>query len=202
MVGAVIAAHGAAGWGLMQVQEVHALMGSAQPLLVSWIAPPTVPVATATLPQPPVHSTPRPPAMTIAAAPTPAPAPTLLASPPEPVQAPARDEPTPAPAAPTVQAPAPPKHIPASAVQYLEPPAPDYPHASRRLREAGRVLVRVYIDEAGLPRSVQMEQSSSHARLDDAAVVAVRHARFKPYTENGRPTAGWALIPLLFDLER
>jgi periplasmic protein TonB len=30
----------------------------------------------------------------------------------------------------------------------------------------------------------------------------VRAARFRPYTENGQPTAGWALIPLAFDLEK
>jgi len=86
-------------------------------------------------------------------------------------------------------------------VQYLEPPVLEYPRASRRAGESGRVLVRVYIDEAGLPRTVLVGQSSGHARLDAAALDAVRQARFKPYTENARPTAGWALIPLIFDLE-
>ena len=59
-----------------------------------------------------------------------------------------------------VLAPAPAKVIPASGVQYLIPPPLEYPRASRRMGEAGRVLVRVYIDEDGLPRNVQVNQSS------------------------------------------
>ncbi|MDO9314626.1 MAG: TonB family protein [Burkholderiaceae bacterium] len=95
-----------------------------------------------------------------------------------------------------------PKNLPAESVQYLVAPAPVYPRLSRRQGETGRVLVRVYIDEAGLPRSVQLNASSGHGRLDDAALLAVQQARFKPYAENGRPTGGWALIPLTFDLEK
>ncbi len=87
-------------------------------------------------------------------------------------------------------------------MQYLEPPLLEYPRASRRAGESGRVLVRVYIDEAGLPRSVTLSQSSGYARLDEAALAAVRGARFRPYTENGRALAGYALIPLIFDLEK
>jgi protein TonB len=104
----------------------------------------------------------------------------------------------PAPPAP----PPPPKVIPASAVQYLEPPVLEYPRASRRAGESGRVLLRVYIDETGLPRQVLLAQSSGFARLDDAALTAMKKARFKPYTENGQPTAGWAPAPIDFELER
>ncbi|MFM9915835.1 MAG: energy transducer TonB [Rhizobacter sp.] len=95
-----------------------------------------------------------------------------------------------------------PKNLPAESVQYLVAPAPVYPRLSRRLGETGRVLVRVYIDEAGLPRSFQLNVTSGHGRLDEAALQAVQQARFKPYAENGRPTGGWALIPLTFDLEK
>ena len=78
----------------------------------------------------------------------------------------------------------------------------DYPRLSRRNGEAGRVMVRVYIDTAGLPRNAQVSATSGHARLDDAAVAAVQKARFRPYTENGQPTAGWASIPINFELEK
>ena len=139
----------------------------------------------------------------IAAAPSPAPSNFVVAAPPpEPVvempPAPPVVEAPPAPPAP----PPPPKVIPASAVQYLEPPVVDYPRLSRRNRETGRVMVRVYIDTAGLPRNAHVSASSGYARLDDAAVAAVQKARFKPYTENGQPTAGWAFIPLDFELEK
>jgi len=104
----------------------------------------------------------------------------------------------PAPPAP----PPPPKIIPASAVQYLEPPAPEYPRLSKRNGESGRVMVRVFIDIAGMPRNVQISTSSGVARLDDAALAAVQKARFKPYTENGQPTAGWTYVPINFELEK
>ena len=78
----------------------------------------------------------------------------------------------------------------------------EYPRASRRMGEAGRVLLRVYIDEAGQPRQVLLAQSSGFARLDEAAIAAMKKARFKPYTENGRPTAGWAPAPIDFELEK
>lgn len=98
--------------------------------------------------------------------------------------------------------PALPRDLPAESVRYLVPPAPVYPRLSRQQGETGRVQVRVYIDEAGLPRTVQLSASSGHGRLDEAALQAVLRARFKPYTENGSPMGGWALIPLTFDLEK
>jgi periplasmic protein TonB len=87
-------------------------------------------------------------------------------------------------------------------VQYLEPIALEYPRLSKRAGETGRVMIRVYIDEAGLAQNVQVYRSSAHVRLDDAALAAVQKARFKPYTENGRPVAGWAFIPIEFELEK
>ena len=87
-------------------------------------------------------------------------------------------------------------------MQYLDPPAPDYPRLSKRNGESGRVMVRVYIDIAGLPHNVQVSSSSGHQRLDDAATVAVQRARFKPYFENGQPTAGWTTVPINFELEK
>lgn len=87
-------------------------------------------------------------------------------------------------------------------VQYLEPPAPEYPRLSKRNAESGRVMVRVYIDPSGLPRNVQVSTSSGHPRLDDAAAASVQKARFKPYTENGQPVGAWTTIPINFELER
>lgn len=91
--------------------------------------------------------------------------------------------------------------IPPSAIQYQVPPVLEYPRVSRRLHEAGHVIVRVFVDEQGQPRDVQVRTSSGYARLDAAAVSAVQRARFRPYTANGVPTAGWALIPLDFILD-
>lgn len=96
--------------------------------------------------------------------------------------------------------PAVPRDLPASAIQYLEPPAPVYPRASRRLGEGGLVTVRVFVDADGRPRQLQVVQSSGFVRSDEAALEGVRQARFKPPTDNGRPVAGWARIPIPFEL--
>ena len=94
-----------------------------------------------------------------------------------------------------------PRTVPTSAVQYLRPPAPVYPRASRRQGETGRATVRVLIDEQGRPAELRVQSSSGYARLDEAALEALRDARFRPYAENGVAQRVWALVPIHFDLE-
>lgn len=200
----IAALHGVGVYALLQVPAVQQALAESAPLFVSLIAP-EQPVPPAPPPPVPV-SLPKkttPVAPLISAAPAPAPAvftaPAPAPEPAPPVVAVAVAAPPAPPAPPALP---PPKNIPAAAIQYLEPPAPEYPRLSRRLGEAGLVVVRVYVDEAGFPRSVQLAQSSGFARLDEAALAGVLRARFKPYSENGVPTAGWARIPIPFELER
>lgn len=206
MVAAILAAHVALIYGLLQVREVRDAAREVAPMFVDLIAPPAPPAAPAPPPPTPqpIQKKPPPQAKVIAAAPSPAPAAFVVPIPPPPEPAPAPPAPevvVQAPPAPPAPPPAP-KLIPASAVQYLEPPAPEYPRLSKRNGESGRVTLRVYIDTAGLPHNVQVSASSGHARLDDAAIAAVQKARFRPYTENGQPTAGWTLVPINFELEK
>ena len=205
MVVAILAAHVAAVYGLLQVRELREAAHEVAPMFVDLIAPPAPPVPPVPPPPAPrpIQKKP-PPSPVIAAAPSPAPAPFVVSAPPplpEPVQAPPAPTVVQAPPAPPAPAPAP-KIIPASAVQYLEPPAPEYPRLSRRNAESGRVMLRVFIDIVGMPRNVQVSSSSGFARLDDAALAAVQKARFKPYSENGQPTAGWTYVPINFELEK
>ncbi len=214
LVAAILALHGAAAWGLLQLDAVRSAVADAAPLFVDLIAP----AAPEPLPEPaappppapaPTPKTPPPPAPVIAAAPAPLPAPTSFTAPElPPVEAPAASPTVPVvvatapPAAPASAAAAVTRELPASAIQYLEPPEPAYPRASRRAGEAGLVVVRVFVGADGLPRQLQVLQSSGFARLDEAALDGVRRARFRPPTENGQPTAGWARIPIPFELEK
>lgn len=206
---AIVALHGLAGWALLQMAPVRAALAQAAPMMVDLLAPPAPEPPREQPPAPPPQPVPKkppPPAPVIAAAPSPEPAAFVVPeAPPEPAPAAAPEAPVvaavaapPAPPAP----PPPPKEIPPAAIQYLEPPSPSYPRLSRRLNESGLVVVRVFVDVDGLPRTVQVAQSSGFARLDEAALEGVRHARFRPYAENGRPTAGWARIPIPFELEK
>lgn len=69
-----------------------------------------------------------------------------------------------------------------------------------RRGETGRVVVRVLISRQGQVEKASVRTSSGFSRLDDAAVNAVRTARFKPYTENGVPFPAMADIPFDFVL--
>ena len=207
--GAIVAAHLAAGWALLQVEPVRQALGAAVPLFVDIIEPAPVPPPPAPVPPPPApkprveQRTPPPPV--VAAPPSPAPAP-FEVPPPPPEPAPpappvevAPPAPTPLPAPPPP--PAVPKTVSASAVQYLTPPSLSYPLQSKRLRESGQVTLRVLIEANGRPSRIEVQASSGYQRLDDAAVSAMRTARFKPYIENGQPLAVWVQTPIRFDLE-
>lgn len=203
VVAAISLAHVGAIWAVLQVPAVREAVIEAAPIFVDLLAPPAPPAP------------PPPPAPPVVQPVTKMPLPTLVTAPPAATPAPFEAPPAPEPPAPApvtpvaVEAPPappapppPPKIIPASEVQYLVRPAPEYSRLSIRMGETGQVLVSVYVDEAGLPRMVQVVQSSGHLRLDESAVAAVKKARFKPYTQNGVPTAGWARIPIPFELEK
>jgi protein TonB len=98
--------------------------------------------------------------------------------------------------APPVVAPAAPHVV--SDVAYIEPPQPRYPPESRRSGEEGLVVLRVLINEIGRAARIDVERSSGHARLDDAARQAVQRALFRPYLENGVPHMALATIPIEF----
>lgn len=80
-------------------------------------------------------------------------------------------------------------------VEYQRKPAPVYPLASRRARESGVVVLRVLVDTDGRPKLVEVARSSGYRRLDDAALQAMRKARFKPYLLDGEPRE--AVVPHL-----
>ncbi len=123
-------------------------------------------------------------------------------APPEPVaiDAPPVSEPSPAPvtAAPVVAPP--PVTPPKFNVAYLQNPRPAYPAMSKRLGEAGRVMLRVMVDVNGLPTQVEVRKSSGFPRLDEAALEAVRKWKFVPARRGEEPVAGLADIPIDFGL--
>lgn len=81
---------------------------------------------------------------------------------------------------------------------YLHRPNPVYPAASRRLREAGTVLLRVSLDATGKVREVAVQTTSAYERLDQAAIEAVRQWRFIPATRGQQPVASTVLVPIAF----
>lgn len=87
-----------------------------------------------------------------------------------------------------------------SAAQYLHNPAPVYPPLSRRRGEQGRVIVSALVSSDGLVKEASVEVSSGFARLDEAALSAVRAWRFVPATRDDVAVHKRHLIPLIFVL--
>lgn len=123
-------------------------------------------------------------------APTPSP---IVAPPPAP----------PPPPEPIVAAPPPPPAPlipPQFNADYLNNPAPQYPALSRRLGEEGRVILRVLVDDRGLPARVELRTSSGHNRLDKVALETVKQWKFVPARRGNDAVSAWVLVPISFSL--
>jgi protein TonB len=87
-----------------------------------------------------------------------------------------------------------------SGVEYIRAPQPVYPSISRRMGETGTVMLRVLIGEKGTAEQVTVQKSSGSNNLDEAGRQAVLRALYKPYLEDGKPVAVYALVPINFQL--
>jgi len=170
-----------------------------------------VPPAPEPQPEPPrpeiVPPKPRP----VATAPTPRPVelpplalPQLALPADAPVAAPAVEIPMVIAPSPVPPAPAPAPAAPSQPrfdADYLDNPKPVYPYASRKLKEEGRVLLRVQVAASGLPTDVTVHASSGHARLDQIALETVRRWKFIPARLGSDAVAASVLVPIDFSLK-
>jgi protein TonB len=192
---AAVLLHLVAIWGVLQFEGVRRSIIEAAPIMVNFITPP-----------PEVHEPPPPKPVTKRPEPllTPPVSAPILATktidspsplaPPEPISAPL--PPIEAlPAKPTAVVP------PSFGAAYLQNPPPEYPTASRRLHEEGKVLLRVFVSAAGAADRVEIERSSGSARLDSAAQQAVRAWRFVPARQGDQTVPAWVIVPIQFSLE-
>lgn len=86
---------------------------------------------------------------------------------------------------------------PGLALQMLEGPVPHYPPALLRQGIEGRVMVRIQVDEKGLPMTVAIERSSGFAAFDAAALEVARLTHFSVPRSTG-VGGTWALVPYHF----
>lgn len=86
--------------------------------------------------------------------------------------------------------------------RYRNNPKPKYPEQSRRLRQAGQVLVDVEVSTEGQAVSVKLKRSSGFSLLDDAALEAVRRWTFEPARTAGMPMQSRVVVPVRFDLSQ
>jgi periplasmic protein TonB len=79
-------------------------------------------------------------------------------------------------------------------------PAPGYPRLARRAGEEGSVLCRLHLDAAGAVLTVEVVESSGHARLDEAVRETLATWSFEPRREDGRAVPGSLLHRVTFRL--
>ncbi len=199
----VIALHLLVLWAL-QSGLAREVAQAVQPVLFAQLLAAPTPVPPAPEPPPPEPPKPQPRIRPEPAPPSP-PEPseraiTLEPAPPaEPVAVTPAPQAAPAPAEPAVvEVPVTPPSFHAA---YLNNPAPVYPAASRRLGETGEVLLLVEVMPDGGPGEIRVRQGSGHARLDDAALAAVRRWRFVPARQGDEPVTAWVLVPIRFSLK-
>ena len=86
----------------------------------------------------------------------------------------------------------------ASAVSENLPPL--YPKTSERMGEEGKIRLRIEISASGLASKVTIIEPSGYARLDQAAIAAVKRWRFEPARNNGKPVGTSIEVPIRFSL--
>jgi periplasmic protein TonB len=84
--------------------------------------------------------------------------------------------------------------------RYRETPQPHYPDSARRDGKEGRVLLRVLVDEEGRTKAIEVNTSSGHEMLDQAAIEALKKWRFVAARASGKPVETWVKIPIEFQL--
>jgi protein TonB len=80
----------------------------------------------------------------------------------------------------------------------IELPTPDYPELARNAEMEGVVLVRALVGKDGSVKDAFVTKEVP--MLNEAAVDAVKRAKFKPALQQRRPVAVWVQVPINFKL--
>lgn len=83
---------------------------------------------------------------------------------------------------------------------YLHNPRPVYPSLARYRHWEGLVLLRAHVLADGHCDEVNVQRSSGHEVLDEAALEAVRQWSFVPSRHGSVAVASWVTVPIEFQL--
>ena len=76
-----------------------------------------------------------------------------------------------------------------------------YPLAARRMGVQGRVVLNVEVLAEGMVGQINIQQSSGHAVLDQAALESVKRWRFIAAQRGGVSYTRWFAVPIQFSLQ-
>lgn len=80
-------------------------------------------------------------------------------------------------------------------------PKPKYPLSSRRKKEEGTVIIKVYINNTGIAEKWELHKSSGYAKLDTEALKVIKKAKFTPASSDGKPVSSHINLKITFDLK-
>ena len=81
--------------------------------------------------------------------------------------------------------------------RFIKKAIPRYPMMARRLKKAGKVLLRITLNERGQPIKVVVVRGAGFG-FDKAAREAVQRSIYRPASRNGKPVACRALLTIEF----
>lgn len=90
--------------------------------------------------------------------------------------------------------------LPDFSADYLHNPAPSYPMASKKMREEGKVVLKVLVSSNGEALRVEIKTSSGFERLDNAALNAIQKWKFVPAKSGEQNIEAWVNVPINFKL--
>ena len=80
----------------------------------------------------------------------------------------------------------------------IDTPPPAYPAEAECNSDGGTTVLRVTIEQDGVPARVTQVQGSGNAALDKAALDAVQTWKFRAATRNGQPVTHTINVPVTF----
>lgn len=78
---------------------------------------------------------------------------------------------------------------------------PAYPRRELAKGIEGDVILRVLVDEFGVPQTIEVVGGTRNRNFEIAASNALKRWRFRPHTVDGVPRAAWARVPVTFRLD-
>lgn len=83
--------------------------------------------------------------------------------------------------------------------EYLNRPAPKYPRSCNRRGHHGRVVLVIEIFRDGRIGNIRVTNNPECPKLTRAAIRAIRNARFRPATVDGRPVRSERTLTIRFE---
>ena len=93
---------------------------------------------------------------------------------------------------------------PTEDISYRNMFAPKYPEEALKARHAAKVVMKVLVDEKGIPQTADFESSDPPEGKDyftASSAQAILQWRFNPATRAGKPEPGYIFVPITYSLK-